>query len=126
MAFEGYEYFKRAKYDFLIRSDMDVFLTPMFAKWLPVHCNDFVTGGGGFSNGYNVKRLKRIAESIGLKSSSVWNLGSTWYSTPTQFRFVSYLTLFGMAYLTSEEFPEIQSQGKLGVQLWPEWHYGLE
>ena len=28
MAFEGYQYFKQAGFDFLIRSDMDVFLTP--------------------------------------------------------------------------------------------------
>ena len=33
MAFEGYSYFKEANYDFLIRTDMDVFLTPLFAKW---------------------------------------------------------------------------------------------
>ena len=28
MSFDGYEYFKSAGFDFLIRSDMDVFLTP--------------------------------------------------------------------------------------------------
>ena len=35
MAFEGYAHFKSAGYDYLIRSDMDVLLTPLFAKWLP-------------------------------------------------------------------------------------------
>ena len=125
MAFEGYHYFKRAKYDFLVRSDMDVFLTPMFAQWLPVHCNDFVVGGGGFSTEFNTKRLKRIAESIELKSSGIWNLGSTWYSTPAQFRLVAYYTLFGMAYLSREEFAQPEREGKLGVELWPEWHYGV-
>ena len=124
MAFEGYEYFKTAKYDFLIRSDMDVFLTPLFGHWTPRHCNDFVVGGGGYSNDFNVKRLKRIANSIGLKSAGIWNLGSTWYSTPAQFRLVSYYTLFGMAYLSAEEFAKPEREGKLGVELWPEWHYG--
>ena len=126
MAFEGYKYFKAAKYDFLIRSDMDVFLTPLFGEWLPRHCNDFVVGGGGYSTEFNTKRLKRIAESIGLKSAGVWNLGSTWYSTPAQFRLVAYYTLFGMAYLSNEEFAEPERQGKLGVDLWPEWHYGYD
>lgn len=35
MAFDGFRYFKTAKYDFLIRSDMDIFLTPFFGTWLP-------------------------------------------------------------------------------------------
>ena len=35
MAFDGYQYFKSAKFNFIVRSDMDVFLTPFFAKWLP-------------------------------------------------------------------------------------------
>jgi hypothetical protein len=30
VAFDGYEYFSSAKYDYLLRSDMDVFLTPLF------------------------------------------------------------------------------------------------
>lgn len=50
MAFDGYQYFKSAGYDFLIRSDMDVFLTPLFSKWLPNNCNDFYVGRGGYSD----------------------------------------------------------------------------
>ena len=125
MAFEGYDYFKAAKYDFLIRSDMDVFLTPLFGTWLPRHCNDFVVGGGGFSTEFNNKRLKRVGQSLNLKYGEIWNLGSTWYSTPAQFRLVSYLTLFGMAYLSTEEFSQPEREGKLGVDLWPDWHYGV-
>ena len=122
MGFEGYAYFKRAKYDFLIRSDMDVFLTPLFGQWVPRHCNDFVVGGGGFSSDFNNKRLKRIAEFLNLKYAGYWNLGSTWYSTPAQFRLVSYYTLFGMAYLSNEEFAQPEREGKLGVELWPDWY----
>ena len=33
VAFEGYEYFKLAGYDFLVRSDMDILLTPLFGEW---------------------------------------------------------------------------------------------
>lgn len=125
MAFDGYKYFKSAGYDFLIRSDMDVFLTPLFAKWLPEHCNDFYVGRGGYSNEFNTNRLGRIAHNLGLEYAGSANLGSTWYSTPDQFRLVSYLTLFGMAYLSTEEFSSPEREGKLGVQLWPDWHYGV-
>lgn len=125
MAFDGYKYFQSAGYDFLIRSDMDVFLTPLFAKWLPKHCNDFYVGRGGYSNEFNTNRLARIAHNLGLEYAGSTNLGSTWYSTPDQFRLVSYLTLFGMAYLSNEEFSTPEREGKLGVQLWPDWHYGV-
>jgi hypothetical protein len=75
MAFDGYEYFKKAGYDFLVRSDMDVFLTPLFAKWLPRYCNDFYVGRGGYSNTFNSKRFKRIASNIGLSYAGQNNLG---------------------------------------------------
>ncbi|CAF0722230.1 unnamed protein product [Brachionus calyciflorus] len=125
VGFEGYEYFKSAGFNFLIRSDMDVFLTPLFAKWLPKKCNDFYVGRGGYSNIYNSKKLKRIAKGYGLESAEIWNLGSTWYSTPEQFRLVSYLTLFGMAALSKDEFSQPERELKLGVLLWPDWHYGV-
>jgi hypothetical protein len=100
MAFEGYDFFKSAGYDFLIRSDMDVFLTPLFAQWLPRHCNDFYVGRGGYSTSFNTKRFQRIAKNLNLNYGHMHNLGSTWYSTPEQFRLVSYLTLFGMVVLS--------------------------
>lgn len=125
MAFEGYKYFKEAKYDFLIRSDMDVFLTPLFSKWIPINCNDFVVGGGGYSDQFNVNRLRRIAKDLGFQHAGQWNLGSTWYSTPDQFRLVAYLTLFGMAYIGKEEFSLPEREGKAGTELWPQWHYGV-
>jgi len=75
MAFDGYEYFKKAGYDYLVRSDMDVFLTPLFATWLPRYCNDFNVGRGGYSNMFNSKRFKRIASNLGLAYGASNNLG---------------------------------------------------
>lgn len=48
MAFDGYSYLTNAGYHYLIRSDMDVFLTPLFSKWLPRNCSDFYVGRGGY------------------------------------------------------------------------------
>ena len=118
MAFDGYIYFKD-NFDFLLRSDMDVFLTPLFAKWLPLNCFDFITGSGGYSHDFNMKRLKKAATLMGLKFADIRNLGSTWYSTPAQFRYVSYLTLVSMAYINGEEFSEPERQDKVGTILWP-------
>ena len=96
MAFDGYEYFKSAGFDFLIRSDMDVFLSPAFGSWLPSNCNDFIVGTGGYSHDFNRKRLARVANDLDLEHAGASNLGSTWYSTPEQFRLVAYLTVFSM------------------------------
>ena len=72
-----------------------------------------------------MNRLRRISSDLGLSYASRTNLGSTWYSTPHQFRLISYLTLFGMAYMSDEEFTPPEREGKLGVALWPYWHYGV-
>ena len=124
MAFDGYKYFKN-NFDFLLRTDMDIFLTPLFAKWLPLNCNDFITGGGAFGHDFNMKRLNKAAKYMNLEFLNIRNLGSTWYSTPAQIRIVSYYTLVSMAYLNSEEFSEPERQSKVGTILWPEWHYGV-
>jgi hypothetical protein len=123
MAFEGYDYFK--SYDFIIRSDMDVFLTPLFARWLPRYCNDFYVGRGGYSTDFNTKRFQRIAANLNFNYAGLENLGSTWYSSPSQMRLVAFLTLFGMVYLSNEEFSPPERDGKLGTLLWPDWHYGV-
>jgi hypothetical protein len=78
MAFDGYKYLKTAGYNFVIRSDMDIFLTPLFGKWLPRNCNDFYVGRGGFSSPFNINRLNRIAKALNFFSASQENLGSTW------------------------------------------------
>lgn len=76
-----------------------------------------------FSTTFNMNRLRRISTNLGLKFAANKNLGSTWYSSPDQFRLVSYLTLFGMAYLSYEEFTPPEREKKLGAALWPYWHY---
>lgn len=125
VAYDGYKFFKSSGYNFLIRTDIDVFLTPMFGKWTPKKCNDFYTGRGAYSEIFNMKRLRRVARRLGLSHAFEENFGSTWYSTPEQFRLASFLTVFTMAYIASEEFSLPEREGKLGVMLWPYWHYGV-
>ena len=123
MAFDGYDYFKSADYDFLVRADMDVFLTPFFGLWIPKYCNDFIVGGGAYSENFNRKRLKKIAHTLNLGYIGADNLGSTWYSTVEQFRLVSYLTLNMMMYISSEEFTKAEKEGK--ISFWPYWSHGV-
>lgn len=79
-------------------------------------------GGGAYSENFNRKRLKRISQTLGLSYIGEDNLGSTWYSTPDQFRLVSYLTLVNMIYISSEEFTIAEKNGK--KSFWPYWSHG--
>jgi hypothetical protein len=124
VAFDGYKDLKDL-YDFVLRTDIDTFLTPLFGKWLPRYCNDFVVGQGGYSTEFNTARLGRIARSLGLNYAFQGSIGSTWYSTPKQFRVVSYLSLISMIYLYANEFTEPDRQGQIGVANWPDWHFGV-
>lgn len=98
---------------------MDVFLTPLFGTWLPRHCNDFIIGGGSWWDEYNEQRLRIAASRLYLDYPGIRNLGSTWYATPDQIRLVSYLTLFGIIFLTIEEFTPLERLR----DNWPKWHY---
>jgi len=62
MPFDRYHYLNSSGYDYVIKSDIDVFLTPLFAKWLPDYCNDFYVVHRGFSNDLNIGRFARIAQ----------------------------------------------------------------
>ena len=125
MAFDGYEYLNSAGYDFLIRSDIDVFLTPLFSVWLPKHCNDFYVDHFKYSDAFNSRRLENVASYLKLNYSNITDFGTTWISTAHQLRLVGYLTLFGMVYLSNEEFSEAERQMKPIDKLLPYWHYSV-
>ena len=125
MAFDGYEYLNSAGYDFLIRSDLDVFLTPLFSVWLPKHCNDFYVDHFKYSDAFNSRRLENVASYLKLNYSNITDFGTTWISTAHQLRLVGYLTLFGMVYLSNEEFSEAERQMKPIDKLLPYWHYSV-
>jgi hypothetical protein len=104
---------------------MDVFLTPLFGKWLPRRCNEFIIGQGAYSVKYNTEKLGRIASDLELDYAGQENVGSTWYSTPRQMRYVSYLTLINMIYLNNQVFSEIEKNNKYNQKNWPNWYYGV-
>jgi hypothetical protein len=66
-----------AMYDFILRSDSDVFLTKHFAVYVPAN-GTFLVGKGGYSTSFNTVRLKRIAKNMNWSYASITNIGSTW------------------------------------------------
>ena len=64
-------------YDYILRTDMDCFLTYNFALYVPYN-NSLLVGRGGYSTTFNSKRLKRIANDMNWKYADKTSLGSTW------------------------------------------------
>ncbi|KAI3378641.1 hypothetical protein SNEBB_010883 [Seison nebaliae] len=65
--YEGYVIYQN--YDFIMKSDMDTFLTPHFGAYLPPIIRrghfmkrSFVTGTGGYSNEWNHPKLNKIMQ----------------------------------------------------------------
>jgi hypothetical protein len=64
-------------YDYILRTDMDCFLTQNFARYVPYN-NTLIVGRGGYSTDFNQKRLQRIARDMGWSYAGQRGLGSTW------------------------------------------------
>lgn len=67
-------------YDWVLRTDLDTFLTKAFATYTPASCS-LLCGGGGYSSDWNMKKLSAFARAKGISNynESLSNIGSTWY-----------------------------------------------
>ncbi|MFD2443231.1 hypothetical protein ACFSO7_04450 [Bacillus sp. CGMCC 1.16607] len=104
------------EYDFLLRTDVDTFLTPAWNDYYP----DFYTvGGGGYVHNQDVKRrLKRISHSLGYKHRGIHNVGSTHYGYAPLVRKVCNLAVSTAKYIINNEFSN-------GHGIWPGWFWGV-
>jgi hypothetical protein len=66
-----------AMYDYILRTDMDVFLTKNFGHFVPFN-DTLLVGKGAYSTRFNTVRLNRIAHDMNWLSANLTNLGSTW------------------------------------------------
>ncbi|UJR27829.1 hypothetical protein I4U23_009097 [Adineta vaga] len=113
--YEGYWTFKM--YDFILRTDIDVFIYRHFANYIPQNCT-LITD-------FNRRKLKRIAHDMGFAHAGISGMGSTWYGSPYDGYLVASETLNGMLWLAQYEFATPERESKLGTLMWPEWHYGV-
>ena len=70
-------YLSFAMYDFVLRTDTDVFLTKNFGRYVPYN-DTLLTGVGGYSTEFSTARLKRIARDMNWSNANIVNIGSTW------------------------------------------------
>ncbi|CAF1188022.1 unnamed protein product [Didymodactylos carnosus] len=112
------------QYDFVLRTDIDSFLTPQFANYIPFYCT-FQIGQGGYSDSYNIRKLHRLSYSIGLNYSHLVNIGSTWYGNPSKCLLVARLGLWISIWLAEQEFTEYEKSPKTAAHTWPDWYFGV-
>ncbi len=72
-AYPTFEY-----YDFILKTDIDVFITKQFAKYVPARNISLLVGRGGYSTQFNIRRLGRIARDMNWEYKKISNIGSTW------------------------------------------------
>ncbi|KAH9106292.1 hypothetical protein AeMF1_018079 [Aphanomyces euteiches] len=109
-------------YDWVVRTDIDTFLTPAFATWRP---EKMTIGGGGYQTQSNFERLTRISNDLHLHATRLRNVGSTWYGPTAQVRECANLTVSLMKYLHEHEFTAEEKSKEYGTKGWPTWHYGV-
>lgn len=73
---EGYPIY--SYYDFILKTDIDVFITKQFSNYIPNKLQTLFFGRGGYSTEFNTRRLGRIARDMGWKYQNWTNIGSTW------------------------------------------------
>jgi hypothetical protein len=70
-------YLSYSMYDYVLRTDLDCFLTQNFALYVPYN-HSLLVGHGGYSTAFNNQRLKRIAHDMDWGYANKNSLGSTW------------------------------------------------
>jgi hypothetical protein len=73
---EAYPTFKF--YNFILKTDIDVFVTKQFGKYVPGTNLTLLVGLGGYSTPFNTRRLGRIARDMNWRYKNLTNVGSTW------------------------------------------------
>ncbi|CAF1193182.1 unnamed protein product [Rotaria sordida] len=112
-------------YDFILKTDLDVFITKQFANYIPNTLKTLIAGRGGYSTQFNTLRLGRIARDMNWKYQNLTNVGSTWYGSPYVAQRIANLTLDAILHLFINEFCAAEREQKVGTLLWPDWHYGV-
>ncbi|WP_064094021.1 DUF7164 domain-containing protein [Rossellomorea aquimaris] len=103
-------------YDYILRTDVDTFLTPSWNDYIPAY---YTVGRGAYANSDLVRtNLKQISQRFNLRHQGIHNIGSTHYGNASLVREVCKLSVDIAKYLLEEEFSENEGQ-------WPGWFRGV-
>jgi len=102
-------------YDYVLRTDVDTFLTPAWNTYIP----DYYSVGRGAYAGEEVnKNTKRVAQKLNVRHQGIHNVGSTHYGASSLVRDVCNLSVEIAYYLLTKEFAVYGGA-------WPGWYRGV-
>lgn len=107
------------KYDYVLKTDCDTFLTPAFARFTP---SLFQVGRAGYAGQYDTQQLlAEWATRLGYRHYGVHNLGASWFGESALVVEAAQLATEITVRLLDEAFkPEaVSNQG------WPRWWKGV-
>jgi len=90
-----------AKYKYILRTDNDVFITPAMYKLKPQR---ILHGIGGYSDPFNMARLKKVSKRLGMTHRGQHSIGSTWCGNTKLFIKLANKTLEVTRYIWLNEF----------------------
>eukprot|EP00111_Clytia_hemisphaerica_P017659 TCONS_00052246-protein len=91
----------KTRYKYILRTDNDVFVTPAMFKLKP---KVFLHGHGGYSDPFNMARLKQVAARLHMTHRGRHAIGSTWCGETAQFLKLAKRTLEVTRYVWLNEF----------------------
>ena len=88
-------------YDYLLKTDDDIFLTPFFLYTFPKNSNEFIVGEGGYvwpQNNLTRDQIINISSIFGINhcrypDTYCFNYGAAWYGSPDLINAVAKLTI---------------------------------
>jgi len=106
------------KYTHLMKTDLDTFITPAFARWIP---STFYVGKAAYAHMYvTQQRLHEWAEKFGFRHRGLHNLGATWYGAPDLVLEAARIAANVTMQMHERAFVDsVKDQG------WPRWHKGV-
>ena len=110
-------------YEFLLRSDLDTFVTPGFSDWILQDDVAIATGKGGYvCENVNRHLSWTMTNKLRLTDGGLLGLVSTWYGRSRVMIASAKLTIAAMTWLHTQEFNEYE-QFHSGTDSWPFWHW---
>jgi hypothetical protein len=110
-------------YDALLRSDLDAFLMPGFARWVPPAQDTLVVGNGGYGHVNANAHLAHISKVLKLDTKEgLIGLGSTWFGNSKLMVATAKLAVSVMRWMDTQEFSAYEKCCS-GTSSWSHWHW---
>eukprot|EP01084_Bolivina_argentea_P052146 95813_1 len=126
-------------YDYILRTDMDAFITPLMLLYIPKTKAIFSCRYMG--SPFTANRLEMISKTLNLKHAHLHQMQSTWYVKSLSFVQLATLVVNSTLYLYENEFTKAVCQNIINSKFkdpynntlsgfiekcgWPHWHKGV-